>query len=178
MVQSLEGEIWLPITGYEGLYEVSNFGRVKSLPKVGFRHNAQLLKQRDNGDGYKICQLMKNGKRRTISTHRIVATAFLPNPECKQQVNHKDGDKYNNHSSNLEWCTSSENQIHKFRVLGVKSNGGKAKRKIICCETKIIYPSSYHASRATGISRCNIFNVASHYYGFKTAGGYHWKFVV
>ena len=179
MVQSLDGETWLPVKGYENLYEVSNLGRVKSLPKKGFcRNSTHLLRQRDNGFGYKICQLMKNGKRRVISTHRLVAIAFIPNPDNKKQVNHKDGNKYNNHYSNLEWCTNSENQLHKFRVLGAKANGGKQKRKILCCGTKTIYPSAYHASRATGINRGNIFNVASDCYGFKTAGGYHWKFVL
>ena len=170
-------EIWKPIVGYEGLYEVSNYGQVKSLTKKGFNKKPALLRQRDNGYGYMICQLLKNNKRRTMATHRIVAMAFVPNPDNKPQVNHKDGDKYNNVPSNLEWCTNSENQVHKFRVLKCESHGGHPKRKVICCENGMEYESSYHAARATGISKGCIFNTARGTYGYKTAGGYHWKFV-
>ena len=176
MVQSLEGEQWKPVRGFEGLYEVSTTGRIKSLPKVGSRCE-KLLKQRDNGFGYLICQFMKNNKRITMSTHRAVALAFIPNPDNKKQVNHKDGNRHNNSVENLEWCTNSENQLHKFHVLGYKCPS-RAKRKVVCCETGIVYSCAYSASRATGVSRCNIFNVASHYYGFRTAGGFHWEFVV
>ena len=177
-MQELSGEIWKPVKGYEGLYEVSNFGRVRSLPKLGFynKNNTRLLKQRDNGFGYKICQFMKDGKRHTMATHRAVALSFVANPQGKKQVNHIDGDKSNNNWVNLEWCTNSENQLHKFRTLGVKASGGKPKREVICCETGIKYPSAHDAYRATGINRGNIFNVAAHRYGFKTAGGYHWEF--
>lgn len=176
MVQSLEGEAWRPLKGYEGLYEVSNFGRVKSLSKPG-NYSEKLLKQRDNGFGYYICQLMKDGKRRTMAAHRAVAFAFIPNPDKKQQVNHKDGNRRNNVVDNLEWCSNSENQLHKFRVLGYKAPG-RAKRKIICCETGIVYNCAKDAATALGLNKGNIFSVASHRYGFRTAGGYHWEFVV
>ena len=178
MAQSLEGEIWKPIINYEGLYEVSNLGRVKTLTKPGFSFKPRLLRQRDNGFGYMQCQLMKNGKRNMMTVHRLVAQAFVPNPENKPQINHKDGDKRNNAVDNLEWCTNSENQIHKFRVLGIKSKGGRPKRKIICCETAIVYESAYDASNATGIHRGSISSVANHRCGYKTAGGLHWEFVV
>lgn len=177
MIVSLEKEVWMPIKGYEGLYEVSNHGRIRSLPKRGFYKTA-LLKQRDNGFGYKICILTKNNKRRTFMVHRIVAEAFLPNTKNKKQVNHIDGNKYNNNLDNLEWCTNSENQLHKFRTLGCEAHGGKPKREIVCRETGIKYSSAYDASRLTGINRSNIFSVASRKYGYKTAGGFHWDFVV
>ena len=178
MVQSLAGETWKQVPGYEGLYEVSNLGRVKSLGRPRCLRGGRILKQQDNGFGYLLCQLCKAGKRRMASTHRLVAAAFIPNPDDKPQVNHKDGCKHNNRADNLEWCTNSENQLHKFRVLGCKSYGGPKKHKVICCETGVVYASAYDAQRATGIRRANISNVAFHRYGFRTAGGYHWEFMV
>jgi len=99
-------EIWKDIIGYEGLYqcsEYSNFRRKNSL---------KILSVHLNKSGYYIVRLYKNGKGKSFIAHRITATAFIPNPENKETVNHIDGDKLNNHVSNLEWNTRSENIRH------------------------------------------------------------------
>ena len=93
-------EIWKDILGYEGLYQVSNYGRVRSL-KYG---KEKILKQQINTDGYLHIDLYKNKKRKNYNVHRLVTIAFLENPNNYPQVNHKDENKQNNHIDNLEWC--------------------------------------------------------------------------
>ena len=108
-------EIWKDIAGYEGIYQVSNLGNVKSLsfgPKNRKSGTVKLLRQTPSNCGYYKVELYKNGKSKMMYVHRLVATAFIPNPEKKPQVNHIDGNKANNVLSNLEWATSSENQLH------------------------------------------------------------------
>lgn len=111
-------EIWKPIKGYEGLYEVSNLGRVKSLKRF-YHTREQILKNKLTENGYYRTELSKNGKRKLIGTHRIVAQTFIPNDMNKEEVNHKDGNKLNNCVDNLEWCSHSENTIHAYK-LGLK----------------------------------------------------------
>lgn len=117
-------EIWKDIKGYEGLYCVSNFGRVKSLKK-NFGKNMKAIqaekitKQRigikKNGK-YCLVNLHNNARALTTKAHRLVALHFIDNPECKPQVNHLDGVKHNNFVGNLEWCTHSENGKHAFKT--------------------------------------------------------------
>lgn len=114
-IQSVD-EIWLPVVGYEEAYEVSNLGNVRSLS--GGHRGGKVLKQSNNKRGYLFVGLYKNGKSTPSITHRIVAKAFIPNPENKPQVNHKDGVRSNNIVTNLEWNTQSENIKHSFDVLG------------------------------------------------------------
>ena len=109
-------EVWKDIEGYEGMYQVSNLGRVKSLERyyVSCRGLTQLLhekilKQYIKKTGYVHIVLCKNGVHKTYLLHRIVASAFLPNPDNLPQINHKDENQLNNTVSNLEWCTSSYN---------------------------------------------------------------------
>lgn len=113
-----QDEIWKDILGYEGSYQVSNFGRVRSLPRLkGSKHGGvtaikgRILKPL-SGRAYLSVFLLSNGKRLNVSIHRLVAQAFLSNPSKKEHVNHIDCNKTNNNASNLEWCTRSENARH------------------------------------------------------------------
>lgn len=111
-------EIWKPIDGYEGLYEVSNHGNVRSLDRyVMDKGNPSLRKGRlisacDNGHGYKYVTLYKDGKQKHKHVHRLVAEAFVDNPNNLNEVNHLDFDKSNNVSTNLEWCSRQYNMHH------------------------------------------------------------------
>ena len=98
-------EIWCPIKGYEGLYEVSDQGRVRSL-KSG---KERILKPGSDKYGYLMVCLCKNGEKKNLLVHRLVAQAFIPNPDNLPQVNHKDENKTNNYVHNLEWCSSKYN---------------------------------------------------------------------
>lgn len=110
-------EIWRPIVGYEGLYEISNLARIKSLSKAG-SPGEQFLKlgAKDLSTGYSNVQITKSSKPLTKRIHRLVAEAFLVKPEGLHCVNHKDGVKANNLLENLEWVTYSENVKHAYRL--------------------------------------------------------------
>ena len=123
-------EIWKPIEGYEGLYEVSNFGRARSyIPPTNskrlIRSVPLIMTPQMNDNGYMVVALIKNKARKVFRIHRLVAFAFVETIEGKPYVNHIDGDKTNNNASNLEWCTRSENMMHAFRVGLVKPKTGK-----------------------------------------------------
>lgn len=120
-------EIWKDIVGYEGLYMISNMGRVKKLnsivTQVGFngveysrRFKERLIGQNSGKENYQMIHLRKDGLNKAIRTHRLVAIAFIPNTENKPEVNHINGIKSDNRVENLEWCTSSENQFHSVRT--------------------------------------------------------------
>ena len=98
-------EIWCPIKGFEGQYQVSDQGRVKSL-KFG---KERILKPIRDKDGYLLVNLCKNGEIKQCLVHRLVAQAFIPNPNNLPQVNHRDEDKTNNSVQNLEWCDQKYN---------------------------------------------------------------------
>ena len=104
-------EIWKNIQGYEGLYQISNLGRVKSL----HYNKEKILKPNKYGAGYYGVALSKNNKHKRYSIHRLVAIAFIPNPNNLPQVNHKDEDKTNNRVDNLEWCTNEYNMNYGTR---------------------------------------------------------------
>ena len=106
-LDNLNGEEWRDIEDYEGLYQVSNFGRIKS-----FQKGERILKPACDKDGYLYLGLKLNGVNKNFKIHRLVAVAFIPNPEKKHQINHRDGNKLNNHTSNLEWVTHIENIQH------------------------------------------------------------------
>lgn len=105
-------EVWKDVAGYEGLYQVSNLGRVASLERItskGVHVPYKLLSQSNDKDGYKKVGLYKDGKVEVGRVHRLVATAFIPNPYNYPVINHKDENKQNNVVDNLEWCTVKYN---------------------------------------------------------------------
>lgn len=115
----MNSEEWKSIKGYEGLYMVSNLGRVKSL--CGFNGHEYVKREKilnpykqKAGKNYhrSVVKLFKDGNRKDFKVHRLVADAFIPNPELKSNINHIDGNPLNNRVDNLEWCTQKENVIH------------------------------------------------------------------
>lgn len=152
-------EFWSPIKDYDGLYEVSNWGRIKSLEKIVLYSNGQrrlyeekILKLNPS-NGYKTISLVKNKIKQTHMVHRLVANAFIDNPLNKPFVNHDDGDRSNNYYKNLIWSTNSENQLHSYNVLGHKAvrgeNNGASK-----LQGKDI--SIIRQLYSTGVSQCQI----------------------
>lgn len=113
---------------YEGLYQVSNLGRIKSLSRTVYQYNymakkdikitfkEKIRKPRMSKDGYYIINLNKDGKMTTYRVHRLVGEQFVENKENKPYINHKDGNKLNNNVDNLEWCTAKENSIHGWKI--------------------------------------------------------------
>lgn len=157
-------EEWADIDGYVGLYQVSNLGRVKSLPRYVNRGNAgsiwyngHILKPNKNRNGEVYYSLSKNGDMKSFTVHRLVAKAFIPNPYGLPQINHIDGDRENNMVSNLEWCTASYNSLHKYRVLGHRSNGGVARKKIVL-DDGTVYASMAEAARGLGVCVSSVRN--------------------
>lgn len=110
----MEKEIWKEVSGWEGLYAVSNLGRIKSLRTKGrgiVKPN-HILSQRLNRQGYPYVNLARSGKYKTVYVHRLVGIAFVENKNNYQFLNHMDGNKSNNNASNLEWVTAQENILH------------------------------------------------------------------
>lgn len=103
------------ILGYEGLYFATECGKIITTKRQGSQGGE--LVQKTDDKGYKRVQLTKNGKQKTFLVHRLIATTYIPNPENKRTVNHKDGNTSNNHTSNLEWATHSEQMVHSSKVL-------------------------------------------------------------
>lgn len=161
-------ETWKSISGYEGLYEISNTGEVKSLI------SEKLLRPWMHKKGYLEVKLVKDRQHKTFKVHRLVAEAFIPNTENKEQVNHIDGNKQNNCVENLEWCDDFENRTHAHK------NGLRKMEEIIEIEMLSIdgdyidkFQSISEASRKTGINIGNISRCCNG--GCKTAGGYVFK---
>lgn len=125
-------EIFNPIQGFEGLYEISQLGRVKSVARItphGSGNNLtikeRILKQGMGTNGYKYVVLRREGKSITVYIHRIVAIHFVDNPNNLPQINHEDGDKSNNCAINLEWCNQSHNMKHSYRLNLHKNRKGE-----------------------------------------------------
>ena len=188
-------EIWKDIVGYEGYYQVSNLGRVKSLDRVitnkmGVMRNFKgfVKKLTPDANGYMTAGLCRNGKNTKCLVHRLVAEAFIPNKEKLPFINHKDENKDNNHVDNLEWCTCEYNNRYgtapdrvraKIRELGQM----RAVVQLTLSGKKVNeYESISDASRKTGVILQNIHQAANGGYNMNgkwkrvnTAGGYKWR---
>ena len=176
-------EIWKDISGYEGIYQVSNFGNIKSLeryfpsknPKTPIAHvNEKILKLSANKKGYLSANLYKNGKMKNIQVHRLVAQAFIPNPNDFPQVNHKDENPSNNNVNNLEWCTRKYNCNYGRRNL--KIGQFSTKSRIVQCDLDgnpiRIFENGYDAGRYLKKDATSIYSCCS---GKQTtAFGYRW----
>lgn len=167
-------EIWKDIKGYEGLYQISNKGNVMSLNYKN-TGKSKLLKQILSTNGYLYIKLPKNGTYKNINVHRLVAEAFLENPDNLPCVNHKDECKTNNNVSNLEFCTYKYNLDYSGSIDNVHINN----KKPILQFTKLgefvaEFNGLIDAQNKTGIQRTNISSCCRG--KLKSAGGYIWKF--
>lgn len=164
------------IPNYEGLYAISLDGIVFSKPRNHWKGG--WIKPCVDKYGYQKIDLHKGINHiKRYFIHRLVAQTYIPNPENKPQVNHIDGDKQNNHVSNLEWCTASENQKHAVRTgLLIQRKGGNSPcaKKIINTTTSEIFLSITDAAKISGISRTAIGNCLK--LTTKTAGGFKWEY--
>jgi hypothetical protein len=160
-------EEWRDIVGFEGLYEVSNFGRVR-------HKNGQEIGGSLNSYGYRAYSLFKDGKRYTGKGHRLVAEAFIPNPEGKRNVNHKDGDRDNNFVDNLEWVTHGENGRHARQELCIDYSVKPVAQITPNGNVVAIWLNASIASRLLGISSQLISACCRG--TAKSTGDYMWRF--
>ena len=176
-------ETWIKVKGFE-LYSVSDQGNVRN-DKTG-----RILKGGLDTYGYPQVILCKNGARVNRKVHRLVAEAFVPNPDNKPQVNHIDGNKQNNAASNLEFCTNQENQTHFWRYLNneqnkanrINAHKGKGllsdnpnSKSVIRLEDGKVFRTIKEAAEELNISYIHIGEVCKG--KRKTTGGYHWSYV-
>ena len=176
-------EVWKDIPGYEGAYQVSNFGRVKSLPKLvgarktwrtckGYVQQERILKPQDAGWGYLKVTLWKDGTFKQRKIHRLVLEAFCPTDGMDVlNVNHKDENKKNNHLDNLSWVTPSENVNWGTRNERVSRANSKP---VYCVELDKTFANLTTASAETGARLTALCSCLKGKY--KTAGGYHWRY--
>lgn len=166
-------EEWRDIKGYEGLYQVSNMGRVKSLK----RKEGRILRPGIRGGGYMFVVLCASGNKKYLLVHRLVCEAFHENPEGKPQVNHINENKTDNRDCNLEWCTAKENCSHGTRSAKIS----KAKSKPIGQytlngELVKVWQSVNEAERQTGFNQSNISKAAHGKY--KQSYNFIWKYIL
>ena len=169
--------IWKTIDGYEGMYEVSSTGEVRN-------RKGEKLKPSITSTGYPHVSLCRQGERKSKNIHRLVAEAFIPNPNNYPIVNHKDENRANNNIDNLEWCSYSynasygeapiKNSISMKKHFARDVNPNKVKVK--CVETGEIYESIIDASEKYKIDQSSITKVCKKKPKRKTAGGFHWEY--
>lgn len=181
-------EVWKDIKGFEGIYQISSHGRIKSFKK---NKKGYILSNRNKNGWYLNVVLTSKDNWRSVKIHRLVAESFIPNPDNKPEVNHKDGDKQNNKVENLEWVTESENMNHAINmnpniVKGMNHYNKYSRPKTVQQfnfdgELMAEYPNCKLASEITGVCQRNIHAVAAQeeYKPGLTrsqAGGFVWRF--
>jgi hypothetical protein len=168
--------IWKDVEGYEGLYLVSNDGRVRGTK------SKKELKYNYTYNGYRRVKLYRDAKGKTFMVHRLVANAFIANPQNKAQVNHKDGNKQNNTVGNLEWVTQAENLVHavKLGLIDVTLMNKATSKKVNQYDKSgnliKTWDSMSEAARATNTHIGNITYCCQN--KLKSTGGYKWSFVI
>lgn len=183
----MEIENWTPVKDYETRYEISSLGRIKTIGSEKSKRSALsktgslILSPSTSKKGYKRIGLVKDNKRTYFSMHRLVATAFIPNPENKPCVNHINGIKNDNRIENLEWCTQSENVKHGFdvlnRVVWSKGKTGSLShlaKKVRCIDTGEIFNSLFDAAKKIRGNSGNITMVCKG--KGKTYKGFKWEY--
>lgn len=183
----MKKEIWKPVVGYEGLYEVSNWGRIKSLPRNGTVKYARILKPYTTKYGYLRVVLHKNNKQKKFFVHRLVAEAFIEIPEELKhlkgtrylQVNHKDENKQNNNVENLEFCDCKYNINFGTRTERVveKNTNGKRSKKVYQYTLDGEFVREWVSTKECGRNGFNQGNVAACCRGqLKHHKGYIWRY--
>lgn len=184
-LQFVVQEIWKNIEGFEGYYQVSNLGRVKSLKRTYYSGSHNSLKTIDErilspyrkSSHYFSVKLRIDGICKTHFIHRLVAKTFIPNPENKPEVNHINGDKTDNRVANLEWVTRSQNIRHAFDRKIISRTSNVAVLQFTKDGTLVAeYPSIAVASKETGVNAGNIGSCCRGSKGYPHAGGFVWKY--
>lgn len=166
-------EKWVPIEGYEGIYEVSNLGNVRSFSRKSYK--GKLLVQQEHKNGYLVVNLSKNGKRKGFLVHRLVASSFVPNKNNLPQVNHIDENKKNNSAENLEWCSCAYNLSYGSAPTKRAVSRGKPCVGIWPDGTERRLFSTGEAERETGVSHSQISRVCNRI--FRSAGNIVWRYL-
>lgn len=166
-------EIWKPVLGYENRYEVSNTGKVRSS-----HFNEPIILSTIVFYGYVVVSLCNLNIKRNRRMHRLVAQAFIPNPENKPQVNHKDKNKLNNHVDNLEWATNQENVRHSIAMMNGKGTifeiGNNKPKPVYCPEDHAVYKSLAEASRFYCIDKTTIKTYIKTKYKTRSGKSFQW----
>lgn len=186
-------EVWRDVVGYEGLYEVSNLGNVRGVARTHLRYDrhgnayevhvpARYLVKKDNSNGYYRVSLSRDNRVRRFLVHRLVAMAFVENPDNLPVIDHIDGDRHNNDASNLRWCTQGDNLHYSyqngretvFTRAYVRKHQARATSRPVIRSDGEEFPSVVAASRALGLSESAVSQVVNG--RAKTAGGYSFTF--
>ena len=177
MIIKIVEEIWADINGFEGLYQISNLGNVKALPKLinGRHRKERIMKSQLKKDGYLDVLLSKNNKRDRHLIHKLVAIAFIPNPNNYSCVNHKDENKINNFIMNLEWCDHKYNNAYGIRTIKASNS---CKKSIVQMDLNFnpikIFKSATDAAKFYNFNRRHISSCCNN--RRKTHKGCRWKF--
>ena len=188
-------EVWKDIEGYEGMYQVSNLGKVRSLDRlvpaacalskgnqvVNYLRKGKILTDHwagPKGCGYKYVALSKGDKPKNFSVHRLVARAFVQNPNNLPEVNHIDEDKSNNRADNLEWVTHIQNEHHGTKIERAARTRHRKAVEALDEHGNVVgtYDRIADAAKALGLDISTIWQVCNKIRNCKTAGGYRWRY--